>query len=531
MDNVLQQLRDLPQKAKAMPPRLRYLVLGGLAVVVVLVVAFSVLSGGGKGYQYAFTNLSAEDSAEAAAALKAAGIPFNLEGGGSALAVPADKVHDARLLLAAAGLPRGGGVGFEIFDRGDLGVSEFTQRVNLRRALEGELSRTIGRLSEVRSARVHITLPDRGLYKDSDHQAAASVVLNLQPGRKVGDRELAGIRHLVASAVTGLTAEEVTVVDGRGSVLAAKEGAYGAANSEQRELERALEQRVISLLEPAVGAGAIVARVNAQIETAQVHTTAESFDPESAVLRSERKVSTNQSQNSNATGGLAGAAANQPLAAAGPGTATAKGSSSNHEEELRNYEVGKTVTRTVTRSPRLQRLSVAILVDGVNGKARTDAELARLADLAKGAVGFDSARGDNLAITSSPFSARPETPLEAVAAPRPWKQPRNLAIAGGAAVLLLLAVVLLARRGRRGSLLPEMALKPGVRVAEIEAALARKESASRSLPSSGPAALNDPQRSTRDRARDLVRLDPSRAAHLLKAWIGSDSSSTETRHG
>ena len=123
-------------------------------------------------------------------------------------------------MLAAMGLPRGGGVGFEIFDRGDLGVSEFTQRVNLRRAIEGELARTIGRLASVRSARVHITLPEKGLYRDDDHKAVAAVVLNLQPGRTMSDKELQGVRHLVASAVTGLNPDSVTVVDGRGTVLA-----------------------------------------------------------------------------------------------------------------------------------------------------------------------------------------------------------------------------------------------------------------------------------------------------------------------
>ena len=219
MEPVLNQLRELSKKFSALSTALKLGLLvaaAGLLLVIVLV----QLGGSSGSYEYAFTNLSAEDSSEAAAQLKAAKIPFRLEAGGSALAVPATQVYDARLMLAAMGLPRGGGVGFEIFDRGDLGVSEFTQRINLRRAIEGELARTIGRLASVRSARVHITLPEKGLYRDDDHKAVAAVVLNLQPGRTMAEKELQGVRHLIASAVTGLNPDSVTVVDGRGTVLA-----------------------------------------------------------------------------------------------------------------------------------------------------------------------------------------------------------------------------------------------------------------------------------------------------------------------
>src|SRR5512142_936563 len=210
METLLKQLRELPKLIANLPAGLRLVLLLG-AVAAIGVGVFNAVSSAEQ-YQYAFTNLTPEDSSEAAAALKTAGVPFRLEAGGSALAVPASRVYDARLLLAGAGLPRGGGVGFELFDRGDLGVSEFTQKVNLRRALEGELARTISRLAPVRSARVHMTLAERGLYKDDDRKASAAVVLNLQPGRSLDDREIAGIRHLVASAVPGLSTANVTLV-------------------------------------------------------------------------------------------------------------------------------------------------------------------------------------------------------------------------------------------------------------------------------------------------------------------------------
>src|SRR5256885_14495246 len=190
MEPLLRAFRELGRRFGALGAGARFALMVGAAVLAVVIGASAFL-GSGSTYQYAFTNLTPEDASEAAAALKAAGISFRAEAGGSALAVPASEVHEARLLLATAGLPRGGGVGFELFDRGDLGASEFTQHGNLRRATEGELARTIGHLKAVRSARVHLTLPERSLYRENDRKVAAAVVLNLQPGRTMQDKELA----------------------------------------------------------------------------------------------------------------------------------------------------------------------------------------------------------------------------------------------------------------------------------------------------------------------------------------------------
>src|SRR5512134_3938804 len=254
MEPLLNQLKELPARLGALPGAVKAVLGAALLALAGAAALFSASSA--ESYQYAFTNLTAEDSAEAGAQLKAAGVPFRLEAGGSALAVPAAKVYDARLLLAAAGLPRGGGVGFELFDKGDLGVSEFTQRVNLRRATEGELARTISRLAPVRSARVHLTLPEKGLFREDERKASAAVVLNLQPGRTLAERELSGIRHLVASAVPGLSVSAVTLVDGRGEALTSGTP-WNESNAFQRRLEEDLQQRVVSLLEQAVGPGAV----------------------------------------------------------------------------------------------------------------------------------------------------------------------------------------------------------------------------------------------------------------------------------
>ena len=276
-------------------------------------------------------------------------------------------MHEARLLLAAAGLPRGGGVGFEIFDRGDLGVSEFTQKVNLRRATEGELARTIGRLAPVRSARVHITLPEKGLYRNEDRKAAAAVVLNLQPGRTVEERELAGIRHLVSAAVAGLSPDSVTVVDGRGTVLAGRSlGGRQAGLRAARDGVRRWSSGSIDLLEPVVGRGAVVAKVTASIDTREMESTSDAYDPDSAAVRSERKVTeqTTSDAHRQRRRGRAPRPTSRwrrrPAAGGGGGSR----SQTSREDNLKNYEISKTVTRTVTRGPRLQRLSAAVLIVG-----------------------------------------------------------------------------------------------------------------------------------------------------------------------
>ncbi len=517
MEPLFRQLRELPQRFAALPAAIRLVLLVG-ALAAIGVAAWSGVQSA-EAWQYAFTNLTPEDASEAASALKASGVPFRMEAGGTALAVPGAKVYDARLLLAAAGIPRGGGVGFEIFDRGDLGVSEFTQHVNLRRATEGELARTVGRLSQVRSARVHLTMPEKGLFRDEDRKASAAVVLSLQPGRALEDRELAGIRHLVASAVPGLSPSAVTVVDGRGTVLAA-DSAWGEAQSFEKRLESDLEHRVVDILEQAVGVGAVVARVSASIDASEISSQTDQVDPDATALKSVRSVSSNQSQDSSSTQGVAGAAANQPLAQQTLAQGPMNRGSSAMQDETKNFEVSRTTTHTVTKMPRVKRLSVAVLVDGVGGKPRPDAEVQRLGELARRAVGFDTARGDVLDISSAPFARSEETGVTAVAkAESPI--PRNWMYAGGAAaaVILLLLVTLLGRRG--GSASPGHASLPvGVRIAEIEAGLA---AAAPSLaPSNAVGQLADPSVTLRDRARDLANKDPTRAAHILKAWMQND---------
>lgn len=527
MEPLQKQLAELPKKLGALSTAAKVGLGAGVLALAGIVAAVALLGSSGE-YQYAYTNLSQEDSAEIAVKLKGAGIPFRLEAGGAALSVPAAKVYDVRLLLAADGLPRASGSGFELFDKGDFGVSEFTQKVNLRRATEGELARTIGGIAGVRSARVHLVLAEKGVFKGDDRPASAAVMVNLQPGHALSERELAGIRHLVASAVPGLPAEGVTIVDGRGAVLSTEEQWGADVQGYQRKVERDLEQRVVTLLEPVVGAGQVVARVTADVDAAEVTTTDDAFDPEGAVLKSERTVAQNQNSDSQKRQGVVGAAANQPLVPAQqnqPGTQTK--SSSTNNEETRNYEVSRTTTRTIVKSPRLTRLSVAVLLDGVDGKPRDDAEVQRLGELVRRAVGFDQQRGDQLEIRSAVFTRSAEEPVAvtAAAALPVWLWP---AVGGGAVLLLaLLAFVLLRRRAPEPK---QLLLRPGARVADLEGAAdgapidgeAKDQAA---LPGSDAAkALPDGVDAFREKARELARTDPARAAHLIRAWLNVEGS-------
>jgi flagellar M-ring protein FliF len=551
MEPLLKQLRELPSKFAALSAGARWGVIGAAAAVIIGIVAVMVVSESGT-YQYAFTNLTPEDSSEAAGVLKGSGIPFRSEAGGSALSVPANKVHEVRLLLATAGLPRGGGIGFEIFDRGDLGVSEFTQKVNLRRATEGELARTIGRLSPVRSARVHITLPEKGLYRNEDRKAAAAVVLNLQPGRTLDERELSGVRHLVSASVAGLSPESVTIVDGRGGVLAGDRSDGAKAITEQREMETGLEHRIVALLEPVVGRGSVVAKVTAAVDNSEVESTEDAYDAENPAIRSERKVTEQVMSDQAASGGVAGAAANQPLSGTpGPSAGGGNRNQTQREDTLKNYEVTKKTTRQLSRTPRLLRLSAAVLISGQDGKPRPEAELRRLGELAKHAVGFDEKRGDKLDISSAAFAV---DNADAEAALPLWKQPAALKLgaAGLVGLLLLMGAAGFLLRSKRAPAADVRLLRPGSKVSDIEAAVdpialaaanaARKAAGLPPLtPSSAEEIAAGAGQSTDSaadqrkhdaivRARELAEADPQRAAHLLRAWITFDAEKEQARN-
>jgi len=537
MEPLIEQLKNLPSKWQQLSRGTRMLLIGTLVALTSIALVSYLASGAADPYQYAFTNLSPEDGQAASGVLKASGIPFRSEAGGSALAVPASKVYDARLLLAAQGLPRASGVGFEIFDKGQFGVSEFTQRVNLRRAIEGELARTVGALDEVRSSRVHVTLGERGLYRGEDKKATASVVVTLHPGRTLADTQLSGIRHLVAAAVPGLDPSSVTIVDGHGAVLGAAAGDALTGRGFEQTTEAQLQGRIVSLLEPVVGAGAVVARVAVTIDNSEVSQSSEIFDPDQTALRTEKKSSQNQASDNGTTSGVAGAQGNQPMVLLGQGggsTGSQSKSQSNSGDEVRTWEISKTSTTTVIRTPRLRKLSIAVLLDQPKDAPRAEAELQRLGELVKRAVGFDEQRGDQFQISSATFT-KAEGGVEAPAVEGPPKLPWWAPYAAGVfAFLVVMAVVAVSLRKKKPAA-PPLVLKPGMKVSELEAQNAPQDALAAAKPAKPvevvPAAL-PPETAIRERAVAHAKKDPVKTAQLIRAWIAADvEAAKEARRG
>src|SRR5947199_367325 len=320
-------------------------------------------------YRPLFTNLSERDASAIVEALKTEKVPFELEEGGGAGALPAETQYELRLTLASRGLPEGGGVGFEIFDKQTLGQTDFLQRLNYQRALQGELGRTIGQLGGVEAARVHLALPERSLFVAEDRRPSASVVVKLVPGRTLGRAQIDGIVHLVASSVEGLDADAVTVVDESGRMLTQDRhgdtsGASSTALELQNAVERQIAERVESMLGAVVGRDKAIARVAAALDFARVERTEETFDPDRAVVKSQRTTREQTTGPRAAAGGPPGVQANLTNDAAAATTTESEGPRTERRDESQSYEVSKVVSRTIGPVGALKQLSVAVLIDG-----------------------------------------------------------------------------------------------------------------------------------------------------------------------
>jgi flagellar M-ring protein FliF len=372
--------------------------------------------------QVLFSHLSAEDAGAIVTKLKEQKVPYTLEGNGATILVPSDKVHELRMHLASQSLPQGGGVGFEIFDRTTVGMTDFVQKVNYRRALQGELARTIGQLTEVERARVHLVVPERSLFADQREHPRASVVLSLRGNKTLAPGQIQGIAHLVASSVEGLQPQDVTVVDSHGQILSQPAGdpsgqQTGAYADAKQAVEKELEGRVQSMLERVVGRGKAVVRVSSVLDLRKVERTEEIFDPNVQVVRSENRSQEKTSAKEEAEGGIAGTTSNLP----DKKTATTAGGSTNtaaRSNSTINYEINKSTSRIIEPVGTLKRLSAAVLVDGTyevtpgkDGKAsrkyiaRADEEMKKLEDLVKKAVGFSEERGDQVQVLNVAFDS------------------------------------------------------------------------------------------------------------------------------
>jgi len=345
--------------------------------------------------QLLYGKLSEKDAAEVAAAVQAAGVKYELRGSGSAIYVPADQVHALRLQLAAKGVPAGEGVGFEIFDRANFGISDFVQRTNYARALQGELSRTISQLQGVSSARVLIVVPEnRLLFSDVKAKPTASVFIE----GSISTPSVNSIRFLVANAVEGLRADDVAVVDHRGNVLTEglkDDPTLGTASSQmklRKSVEDYLATKVETMLATVLGPGGAVVRVSADLDVESTTRTEEKYDPEAQVVRNEttEEDTTLTNETDKASGGTAGAAANAGTTADSARSGPGKNSEQSRKSKTMSYEINRVITNAVRAPGTVSRISAAVLI-AAKAQPRTPAELESLRKMVVNALGVKAA--------------------------------------------------------------------------------------------------------------------------------------------
>lgn len=371
-----------------------------------------------------YSDLSPQDSMAVLKDLDARGLRYELRADGSTILVPRADAPRIRMELAGKGLPAGGGVGYEIFDKGDaFSSTSFVQGINHLRALEGELSRTIRSIGRVQAARVHLVIPERKLFERDREPPRASIALKL--AGELDSGQVRAIRHLVASAVEGLRPERVSIVDERGRLLA--DGAQGdkglagmALDDRQATVERKLKTQVEEIVASIVGPGRARVQVSAELDMNRIESRSETFDPESKVARSSQTRNENQ-VSSEAKDGQVSVGNELPGAQQQGGPAAQQRDATNKNEEVVNYEISRTTRSEVTESGRVKRLSVAVLVDGIYPKAasgeatyqpRPAEELERIGQLVRTAIGYDKGRGDQVEIVNLRFAEAP-TQLEA----------------------------------------------------------------------------------------------------------------------
>ncbi len=409
-----------------------------LSMVIVLVVSVGVLTyminvSNEASLEPLFTNLNSQDLGTILTRLDKQNIEYKVDQERRTILVPANKVLELRVKLAEEGLPRFGGIGFELFDKASFGMSEFEQRINLQRAMEGELSRTISNIKDVESARVHLVLPEKSLFSESQDRASASVIVKMGSNGSLPQSIVQAITHLVSSAVEGLGPNQVTIVDTQGRLLSTNNGdskfAAGAQVFDQKlSIERNLEDRVVSLLTPVVGLGKVIARATVDIDFTQTESMDETIDPTKSAVVKESRTNSKSNESAGGGGGAAGAAGNLPGGAGGAGGSSGNSNSDQGSEEI-SYAVSKTTKKQITPMGKVGKLSLAIIVDGLYDekdgkktyKPRTDEEINKIQDLIKNAIGYNTERGDQLKVDSMEF----KQPEAIMAEAQSWYQQRT----------------------------------------------------------------------------------------------------------
>jgi flagellar M-ring protein FliF len=429
----------------------------GIALAVGIMAAVFMWSMKTSDYRVLLSNYSDRDGGAIVAALAQMAVPYKFSEDGGTILVPSGQVYDARLKLAAQGLPRGGNIGFELMENQKMGTSQFIEQVNYQRAQEGELARTINSIGSVASSRVHLAIPKPSVFVREKQYPTASVMINLQSGRTLDMGQVNAIVHLVSSSIPELPAKNVTVVDQNGSLLSGKTSDSNDPNKLDpsqlkyvRDIQDNLNRRIEAILTPLLGEGNVKAQVSAEVNFATVEKATETYspnsNPEKNTIRSQKS---NESTSSDPVkGGIPGAASNQAGAGKDANPASGGAATNAKRENIVNYEVDKVVSYTKEPVGGIKRLAVAVVVNlkssvDAEGKTTqkplTDDEKAQVTALIKEAVGFSQDRGDTINLTNSEFkqAEKVDIPEEAF-----WKPYANLATAKTVLQYLATAIVL-----------------------------------------------------------------------------------------
>ena len=525
----------------------------GIALLVVAAVAAMVM-GRQPDYKVLFSNLSDKDGGAIVAQLSQMNVPYKHADGGGAILIPAERVHDVRLRLATQGLPRGSVTGFELMETNRFGMTQFQERLNFQRGLEGELTRSIQALSSVQGARVHLALPNQNGFFREQQKPSASVLVSLHPGRILDRAQLAGIVHLVASSVPELAPSAVSVLDDTGKLLSQSPDAAGeeGINAQQllyvQQIEQQYARRIMEILEPVVGRNNVKAQVSAELDFSRTESTSEQFrpnqTPDSGAIRSQQVLESSGTANKTATG-VPGAVANQPPApSAAPvnganpaptaGGQQGVGESTSKRESTTNYEVDKTVKVTRGNNWAIKRLSAAVVVNyqalaeekgGASPKPLTPEQIEQMTGLVRETIGFNKERGDSVNLMNTPFLSS-ETPAPAVPL---WKQPETIELAKtfawplGAVLFAALVLLGLVRPALKGTAKPAEAVPvAGGQLSALEAD--EPDRPALPAPTKKDAVVEvTPEQLRLEEARVVAKANPVAVANILKTWVHGDA--------
>lgn len=538
-------------------PKVPLMVAGAAAIAVIVALFLWMRS---PDYRVLLSNLSAKDGGDIVSQLTQMNMPYQLADNGSAILVPADKVHELRLKLAQAGLPKGGNTGFELLDKEQFGISQFSEQVNYQRALEGELSRTIESLSPVQTARVHLAIPKPTLFVREQKSPTASVTVGLLPGRALDEGQISAIVHMVSGSVSGLTSSNVIIVDQTGRLLTNNDNSQQSVSTSQmrltQETEARLKQRIEDLLAPLVGRANVQAQVTAQVDYSKVEQTAEEYKPNqqpgSAAVRS-RQSSQSQQNSNGGPGGVPGALSNQPVSAPAAPVETAKADTKDNKnaspadnksnsninsqsDETTNYEVDRKISHTQRQIGVVDRLSVAVIINWLPQKKEDGTEemqplppemIKEIESLTREAMGYSVSRGDSLSITNSRFTDEGQLTEE----PSLFTSPVIIAQAleYGKILLLLLVGWLLWRKGIR----PQWQRYRKAQQAEAEARMFKATQMKTPLVADDVISDDMDEKTRRrltrqrvsaeiqsQRIREMADKDPQVVAMVISQWLG-----------